>query len=129
MGLDGKQLSTGSLLLQTTSAQAWQEKTTAIHALVSRALHYCSTEPLLQADLARITDVFIANGYPLKAIQNIFALKTHKPVTVEPDEDQDDQQDMDFSKFFYAPYHPLAKKMFLLLQKSFGIECIDKKTL
>ena len=132
MGLDGKQQSTGSHLHQTgiciLSAQAWHEKATAIHALVSRALHYCSTEPLIQTELARITDVFIANEYPLKAIQNIIALKTHKTGTVEPDEDQDDQQDMDFSKVFYAPYHPLARKMFLSLQKSFGIKCIYKKT-
>ena len=64
--------------LHFTSAQAWQEKSAAIHTLVARAQHYCSTEILLKAELMHITQVFISNGYPEKAIQNIIAMKSHK---------------------------------------------------
>jgi len=64
--------------LHFTSAQAWQEKAAAIHTLVARALHYCSTKLLLDAELLHITNVFIANGYPQKAIANIIAMKSHK---------------------------------------------------
>ena len=57
---------------------AWQEKSAAIHTLVARAQHYCSTEALLEAELLHITQVFISNGYPEKAIQNIIAMKSRK---------------------------------------------------
>ena len=54
--------------LHFTSAQAWHEKTAAIHTLTLRALNYCSTKELLDQELAYITQVFLDNGFPLPAI-------------------------------------------------------------
>ena len=34
----------------------------------------------------------------------------------------------DFSKAFYAPYHPHARKMFQKLKRKFGMTCIYQKT-
>ena len=118
--------------LHFTSAQAWQEKSAAIHTLVARAQHYCSTEILLKAELMHITQVFISNGYPEKAIQNIIAMKSHKQEAKasaqELEETFEEKLDIEFSKTFYAPYHPHARKMFQSLQKLFGITCVHKKT-
>ena len=55
--------------LHFTSAQAWHEKTAAIHTLTLRALNYCSTQQLLDKELKYITQVFLDNGFPLKSIQ------------------------------------------------------------
>ena len=44
------------------------------------------------------------------------------------DESHDEQPIIDFSKAFYAPYHPHARKMFEVLQKKFGITNVYKKT-
>ena len=118
--------------LHFTSAQAWQEKAAAIHTLVARALHYCSTKLLLDAELLHITNVFIANGYPQKAIANIIAMKSHKHEALDSveqlEETYEEKSEIDFSKSFYAPYHPRARKMFKSLQKTFGINCVFKTT-
>ena len=63
--------------LHFTSAQAWHEKTAAIHTLTLRALNYCSTQQLLDAELKYITQVFLDNGFPLKSIQQIIEMKSH----------------------------------------------------
>jgi hypothetical protein len=36
--------------------------------------------------------------------------------------------ELDYSKAFYAPYHPKASKMFQKLRKSLSINCVFKKT-
>ena len=88
---------------------------------MARALHYCSTKLLLDAELLHITDVFIANGYPQKAIANIIAMKSHKHEALDSveqlEETYEEKSEIDFSKSFYAPYHPRARKMFKSLQK------------
>jgi len=118
--------------LHFTSAQAWHEKTAAIHTLTLRALNYCSTQQLLDAELKYITQVFLDNGFPLKSIQRIIEMKSHdkeaKQSVDELDENHIENEQIDFSKSFYAPYHPRAKKMFRSLQKSFGINVVYKKT-
>ena len=117
--------------LHYTSAQAWHEKTAAIHTLTLRALNYCSTKELLTQELAHITQVFLDNGFPLEAIQRIINMKSHPKEasdTQRLDESHDEQPIIDFSKAFYAPYHPHARKMFEVLQKKFGITNVYKKT-
>ena len=46
----------------------------------------------------------------------------------ELDENHIENEQIDFSKSLYAPYHPRAKKMCQSLQKSFGINVVYKKT-
>ena len=88
---------------------------------------YCSTQQLILLDLGLkyITQVFLDNGFPLKSIQRIIEMKSHdkeaKQSVDELDENHIENEQIDFSKSFYAPYHPRAKKMFRSLQKSFGI--------
>ena len=90
-------------------------KTAAIHTLTLRALNYCSTKELLTQELAHITQVFLDNGFPLEAIQRIINMKSHPKEASETqrlDESHAEQSIIDFSKAFYAPYHPHARKMF-----------------
>ena len=98
------------IYLHFTSAQACQEKAAAIHTLVATALHYCSAKLLLEAELSHIKNVFIANGYPLKAITNSIAMKSHKYEELDNvkhlEETYEEKPEIDFSKSFYAPYHP-----------------------
>ena len=113
--------------LHYTSAQAWHEKTAAIHTLTLRALNYCSNKELLTQELAHITKVFLDNGFPLEAIQRIINMKSHPKEASETqwlDESHDEQS---ITKAFYAPYHPHARKMFEVLQKKFGITNVYKK--
>ena len=80
--------------LHYTSAQAWHEKTAAIHTLTLRALNYCSTKELLTQELAHITQVFLDNGFPLEAIQRIINMKSHPKEASETqrlDESHDEQ--------------------------------------
>jgi hypothetical protein len=63
--------------LHFTSAQAWHEKTAAIHTLTLRALKYCSTQQLLEEELSHIKQVFLDNGFPLTSILKIISMKTH----------------------------------------------------
>ena len=118
--------------LHFTSAQAWHEKTAAIHTLTLRALNYCSTQQLLDEELAHISQVFLDNGFPLRTIQRIINMKLHnREAEYEVhhlDENHPATQDMDLSKIFYAPYHPRARKMFQSLKSSFGINVVYKKT-
>ena len=48
----------------------------------------------------------------------------------DPDDKTNTQEDgdADYSKVFFAPYHPHARKMFKVLKKSFNINCVHKKT-
>ena len=84
------------------------------------------------AELLHTSNVFIANGYPQKAITNIIAMKSHKHEALDSaehlEETYEEKSEMHFSKSFYAPYHPRARKMFKSLQKTFGINCVFKKT-
>ena len=79
-------------------------------------------------------NAFIANGYPQKAIAitNIIAMKSHKHEALNSvehlEETYKEKSEIDFSKSFYAPYHPRGRKMFKSLQKTFGINCVFKKT-
>jgi hypothetical protein len=61
--------------LHFTSAQAWREKTAAIHSLTHRALKYCSTPDLLQAELDHLRSTFQQNGFPLETINKIIEMK------------------------------------------------------
>ena len=63
--------------LHFTSAQAWHEKTAAIHTLTLRALKYCSTQQLLEEELNHVKQVFLDNGFPLTSILKIISMKTH----------------------------------------------------
>jgi hypothetical protein len=54
--------------------------------------------------------------------------KEAKQSVDELDENHIENEQIDFSKSFYAPYHSRAKKMFRSLQKSFGINVVYKKT-
>ena len=54
--------------------------------------------------------------------------KEAKQTVDELDENYIENEQIDFSKSVDAPYHPRAKKMFQSLQKSFGINVVDKKT-
>ena len=118
--------------LHFASAQAWHEKTAAIHSLTLRALKYCSTPQLLDKELKHITEVFLDNGYPLKSIQRIIALKSHSHSDQLDMDVHDDNHttalDIDFSKTFYAPCHPLARPMFKELKESLGINVVYKRT-
>ena len=117
--------------LHYTSAQAWHEKTAAIHTLTLRAINYCSTKELLDQELAHITQVFLDNGFPLQSIQRIIKMKSHNHEAVDIqllDETHVEQPPIDFSKAFYAPYHPHARKMFEALHTKFGITSVYKKT-
>ena len=108
--------------LHYTSAQAWHEKTAAIHTLTLRALNYCSTKDLLSQELAHITQVFWDNSFPLKAIQRIINMKYHPKEAIETqqlDESHDEQSIIDFSKAFYATYHPHARKCLKRNRKTF----------
>ena len=79
-----------------------------------------------------ITQVFLDNGFPLKSIQQFIEMKSHdkeaKQSVDELDENHIENEQKDFSKSFYAPYHPRAKNVFQSLQKSFGINVVYKKT-
>jgi hypothetical protein len=59
-------------------------------------------------------------------------MKTHdkesKQSVDELDQNHIDPQTFDFSKTFYAPYHPRARRMFEILQRSFAINVVYKKT-
>ena len=58
-------------------------------------------------------------------------MKSHSKEATEVEnleETHDDQTTIDFSKAFYAPYHPHARKLFETLQKKFGITSLYKKT-
>ena len=58
-------------------------------------------------------------------------MKSHSKEATEVEnleETHDDQTTIDFSKAFYAPYHPHARKLFETLQKKFGITSVYKKT-
>jgi len=107
--------------LHFTSAQAWHEKTAAIHTLTLRALNYCSTKELLDQELAYITQVFLDNGFPLASIQQIINMKTHKAEAKDPlllEETAEEEVPIDYSKCFYAPYHHQARKMFEVLKEN-----------
>jgi hypothetical protein len=118
--------------LHFTSAQAWHEKTAAIHSLTLRALHYCSTKELLQEELDHLLGVFCNNGFPKEAVLRIIQQKQQQhgmnQNTEQFDETFEDKEDRDFRDSFVAPYHPHARKMFQILEKSFGITCAYKKT-
>ena len=117
--------------LHFTSAQAWHEKTAAIHTLTLRALNYCSTKELLDEELAYITQVFLDNGFPLASIQQIINMKTHKAEAKDPlllEETSEEEVPIDYSKCFYAPYHHQARKMFEVLKRKFNINSVYKKT-
>jgi hypothetical protein len=117
--------------LHFTSAQAWHEKAAAIHTLMLRALDYCSTSDLLEQEIEHIKNVFIENGYPLHAIQRIIDMKTHHHEAVNREQFEDETGDDNkpaYSKAFYAPYHPQARKMFADLRKRFNIVSVHKKT-
>jgi hypothetical protein len=103
-----------------TTAQAWREKIITITTLRQRAESYCSTEELLSLELQHLHTTFISNGYPTNIIQRY--LYDHKPSQNNSPE-KDDKQTQ-----FYAPYHPLAHKIFKKLQKQFNISPLYQKT-
>ena len=91
--------------LHFTSAQAWHEKTAAIHTLVLRATRYCSTKQLLDDELNHITQVFLDNGFPLESVRRIIEMKAHntteaKQSADELDDNHIESQSLDFSKTF-----------------------------
>ena len=102
-----------------TTAQAWREKVIAITTLRRRAEDYCSTKELKIKELQHLENTFIANGYPPNIIQRY--LYDHKPssATVTDDNKQ---------THFYAPYHPLAHKLFKKLHTKFNISPLYQKT-
>ena len=102
-----------------TTAQAWREKIITITTLRQRAEGYCSTEDLKTKELQHLETTFTANGYPTNIIQRY--LYQHKPPnnTTIKEEKQ---------THFYAPYHPLAHKLFRKLHKRFNISPLYQKT-
>jgi hypothetical protein len=82
---------------------------------------------LLQEELDRLRTTFLNNGFPLEAINRIMEMKTHLNHS-NTDEATVSTLETDFSKAFYAPYHPHARRMFQKLKKQLGMTCIYQKT-
>ena len=83
-------------------------------------LNYCSTVELLEQELAHITQVFLDNGFLLELIRRIIHMKCHHKeakAIQEREETHEEHPQIDFSKSFYAPYHPHGRKMFKTVQK------------
>ena len=118
--------------LHFTSAQALHERLAAIHTLTKRAHDYCSTKALLEAELSYIKSIFVDNGFPLEVIENVLNRKSQQWESESNvdilDENANDTPEVDYSKAYYAPYHPKAAKMFRTLKKKFNIDCVYKKT-
>ena len=104
-----------------TSAQAWKEKIITITTLRQRAEDYCSTPELKKQELDHLFNTFISNGYPPNIIQR--HLYDHKPSNHSTTEEIKPT-----SSIFYAPYHPLANKLFKTLQHKFQISPTYKRT-
>ena len=120
-----------------TSAQAWQEKVAAIRTLKHRAITYCSNPMLLEDELSHLLKVFPENGFPNNTIQRIlFKEKTasnpkQQEIEIVNEETEDYEVQTitkDFSKTFFAPYHPKANRMFKMLKKKYDIDTVFKKT-
>ena len=120
-----------------SSTQAWQEKVAAIRTLKHRALTYCSNPTLLENELNHLLKVFLQNGFPNNTIQRI--LFKEKTVLIAPQQEievlNDEMGDYevqskskDFSKTFFAPYHPKANRMFKMLKNKYNIDTVFKKT-
>jgi hypothetical protein len=104
-----------------SSAQAWREKVITISTLRQRAEEYCSTPQLKSQELDHLFTTFISNAYPSNIVQRY--LYDHKPSTLSTAEETKPTNNT-----FYAPYHPLANKLFRTLQQKFEISPIYKKT-
>ena len=77
--------------------------------------------------------IFVDNGFPLKVIENVLNRKSQQwesEGNVDTvDENANNKPEVDYSKAYYAPYHPKAAKMFRTLKKKFNIDCVYKKQL
>ena len=82
---------------------------------------------MLQEELDRLRTTFLNNGFSLEAINRIMEMKTHLNHS-NTDEATVSTLETDFSKAFYAPYHPHARRMFQKLKKQLGMTCIYQKT-
>jgi hypothetical protein len=114
-----------------TSSQAWQEKVSAMKTLRHRAEEYCSTDQLRFTELTHLFQVFMDNGYPDHiAHRYLFQpLKTNLPNHPTDNEDNSTPSPpTNFTKSFYAPYHPSANRLFHTLRTKFNIPTIYKKT-
>jgi hypothetical protein len=116
--------------LHFSSAQPFHERLAAMHTLTKRAHDYCSTRVLLDAELAHIKAIFLENGFPSDVIENVFLRKSQQwdSQPTELNENTTARPDVDYSKAYYAPYHPKAAKMFRMLKNKFKIDCVYKKT-
>ena len=76
--------------------------------------------------------IFVDNGFPLEVIENVLNRKSQQwesEGNVDTlDENANNKPEVDYSKAYYAPYHPKAAKMFRTLRKKFNIDCVCKKT-
>jgi len=109
-----------------TSEQAWREKACAIRTLRNRAHLYCSNEEFLADELAYLLETFIQNGYPEDIVYRLLYKENRFKDALE--ERWGKTFDVDFSKCFYVPYHPRARKLYRLLEKKFGHFVAYKKT-
>jgi hypothetical protein len=101
-----------------TSSQAWKEKVCALKTLKKRAFLYCSNEQLLIDELSYLSDVFAQNGYPASVVHRILFEENDNAM----------EEKIDFTRVFYAPYHPRARKLYKVLEKQFSITPIYQKT-
>lgn len=108
-----------------TSAQAWREKISTIQSLYNRALTYCSTPELFQAEIQHLHHALTTNGYPAHILKRYL-----NPGTTAQQNQQPDHEPLTTPKpqAFYAPYHPAANQLFHKLKNKFNIDTIFQKT-
>ena len=92
----------------------------ALKTLKKRAYLYCSNEQLLMDELSYLSDIFAQNGYPATVVHRILFEEKEKDMAIK--------EKIDFSRVFYAPYHPRARKLYRVLEKQFNITPIFQKT-
>ena len=76
--------------LHFTSAQAWHEKTAAIHTLTLRAINNFSNPELLDEELNHITQEFVENGFPYESVRRIIHMKIHNEESKQSVEELDE---------------------------------------
>ena len=104
--------STSDRYLHFTSFQAWHEKTAAIHKLTLRAVKYCSTQQLLDQEMAHITKVFTDNGFPVESIQKIISMRSHDKEAKESLEELDQNHEDNQTKKIFLRF-----SMLLIIQE------------
>jgi hypothetical protein len=111
--------SASSRYIHYTSAQAWKEKVSAIQTLKKRAVEYCSNKDLLSKELELLLRIFQQNGYPKNIVWRILYKESSS---------NKEKANLDFSRIFYAPYHPRARRLHRILEEKFATQTIYSKT-